>query len=38
LAKQEKDVFFVGRLAEYRYYTMEDVIKRALETFERLPR
>jgi len=24
----------VGRLAEYRYYDMDDVVKRALEVFE----
>lgn len=31
LAKKEKDVIFGGRLAEYKYYDMDDVIKRALE-------
>jgi len=29
-----KDLILVGRLAEYRYYDMDDVIKRALEVFE----
>lgn len=31
LAKKEKNVIFGGRLAEYKYYDMDDVIKRALE-------
>ena len=31
LAKNEKNVIFGGRLAEYKYYDMDDVIKRALE-------
>lgn len=33
LAAQEKKVIFVGRLAEYRYYDMDDVIRRALDIF-----
>ncbi|MGF0126617.1 UDP-galactopyranose mutase [Selenomonas bovis] len=31
LAEQEKNVIFGGRLAEYKYYDMDDVIKSALE-------
>ena len=31
LAKKEKNVIFGGRLAEYKYYDMDDVIKSALE-------
>ena len=31
LANKEKNVIFGGRLAEYKYYDMDDVIKRALE-------
>lgn len=31
LAKQEKHVIFGGRLAEYKYYDMDDVVKKALE-------
>ncbi len=31
LAKKEKNVIFGGRLAEYKYYDMDDVIKKALE-------
>ena len=31
LAKEEKNVIFGGRLAEYKYYDMDDVIKSALE-------
>ncbi len=32
LAKQEKNTLFGGRLAEYKYYDMDDIIARALET------
>ena len=31
LANKEKNVIFGGRLAEYKYYDMDDVIKRALD-------
>ncbi len=31
-----KSVFFLGRLAEYRYYNMDQVVKRALELFNML--
>ncbi|HHT98269.1 MAG TPA: UDP-galactopyranose mutase [Clostridiales bacterium] len=31
--EQEKDVLFIGRLAEYRYYNMDGVIRRALDMF-----
>lgn len=31
LAEHEKNVIFGGRLAEYRYYDMDDVIKNALD-------
>ena len=31
LGEKEKKVIFGGRLAEYKYYDMDDVIKRALE-------
>jgi len=31
LAAKEKNVIFGGRLAEYKYYDMDDVIKRALD-------
>ena len=31
LSENEKNVIFGGRLAEYKYYDMDDVIKRALE-------
>lgn len=34
LASLEPDTIFGGRLAEYRYYDMDDVIERAFETFE----
>ncbi len=31
LARQEKNTLFGGRLAEYKYYDMDDIIARALE-------
>ena len=34
LAAKEENVIFLGRLAEYRYYDMDDVIRRALDLFE----
>ena len=33
LAKKEKNVIFGGRLAEYKYYDMDDVIKSAFEIY-----
>ncbi len=36
LAKQEKNVIFGGRLAEYKYYDMDDVIKSALDCTRRV--
>ena len=36
LADAETDVTFVGRLASYRYYNMDQVVAQALATFERL--
>jgi len=38
LAAQEKNVSFVGRLATYRYYNMDQVIGMALAEFETLKR
>lgn len=34
LAKEEKDVIFGGRLAEYKYYDMAPVIAKAFETWK----
>lgn len=34
LASEFKNLILLGRLAEYRYYDMDDIIKRALEVFE----
>ena len=34
LAEREQGVLFGGRLAEYRYYDMDTVIARALDTAE----
>lgn len=36
LAKNEKKVIFGGRLAEYKYYDMDDVIKSALDCVKRI--
>jgi UDP-galactopyranose mutase len=33
-ADKFKDLILIGRLAEYKYYDMDDVVKRALEVFE----
>lgn len=35
LATRESNVLFGGRLAEYRYYDMDDVIRRALDAAEK---
>lgn len=32
--EREKNVFFLGRLAEYRYYNMDAVVRSALDLFE----
>jgi UDP-galactopyranose mutase len=31
-----RDVWFVGRLATYRYYNMDQVVGQALTTFKRI--
>jgi UDP-galactopyranose mutase len=36
LALQTPDVWFVGRLATYRYYNMDQVVGQALATFRRI--
>ena len=35
LAKKEKNVIFGGRLAEYKYYDMDDVIKSAFDIYKK---
>ena len=35
LASEESNVIFGGRLAEYKYYDMDDVIKSAMDAFEK---
>lgn len=35
-ARSEPNVWFVGRLATYRYYNMDQVVGQALATFERI--
>jgi UDP-galactopyranose mutase len=37
LAQKEKNVFFGGRLAEYKYYDMDDTIEAAFNLLKRLP-
>jgi UDP-galactopyranose mutase len=37
-AERQQDVSFVGRLATYRYYNMDQVVAQALTTFKRLSR
>jgi len=34
-SKRWKNLILLGRLAEYRYYDMDDIVKRALEIFEK---
>ena len=34
LSEKFENLILVGRLAEYRYYDMDDIVKRALEVFE----
>lgn len=36
LASSERNVYFVGRLATYRYYNMDQVVGQALSTFRRI--
>lgn len=36
LAEQEKGVYFVGRLAQYRYYNMDQVVAAAMKTAEKI--
>ena len=35
-AEKEENVIFLGRLAEYKYYDMDDVIRKALDVFEEI--
>lgn len=35
LANKEKNIIFGGRLAEYKYYDMDDVIRSAMDTYKR---
>ena len=35
LANKEEDIIFGGRLAEYKYYDMDDVIRSAMDTYKR---
>ena len=38
LADQEPDIIFGGRLAEYRYYNMDQVIASAMRKWKRIPK
>jgi len=33
---KEENIYFVGRLAEYKYYDMDDAVKNSLELFKRI--
>ena len=33
---RKENIYFTGRLAEYRYYDMDDAVKNALDIFERI--
>lgn len=36
LAAEEKDTYFVGRLATYKYYNMDQVVAQSLQTFKKI--
>jgi UDP-galactopyranose mutase len=36
LAQATRNVWFVGRLATYRYYNMDQIVGQALATFRRI--
>ena len=36
LASKEKDIYFVGKLASYKYYNMDEAIKASLNLFNYL--
>ncbi|MFH0735926.1 MAG: UDP-galactopyranose mutase [bacterium] len=36
LSNKEKNVIFLGRLTEYKYYNMDQIVERALNVFEKL--
>jgi len=33
---KEKNVFFIGRLAEYKYYDMDDIVKNSLDLYNKI--
>jgi len=35
--KKLKNIYFIGRLAHYKYYNMDEVVALALELFEKIP-
>lgn len=35
-AANEKNVLFIGRLAEYKYYDMDDIIRKSLDEFNKI--
>lgn len=35
-AKEQKNVYFIGRLGDYKYYNMDQTVKRAVELFEEI--
>jgi len=33
---KKKNIYFTGRLAEYKYYDMDDAVKNALSLFDKI--
>lgn len=38
LVKKEKNVYFIGRLAQYKYFNMDKVVEEALNLFSKIPK
>ena len=36
LAEKEKNIYFIGRLAQYKYFDMDDAFKNALDFFDKI--
>ena len=36
LANEEQNTYFIGRLAEYKYYDMDKIVRKALDLFDGL--
>jgi UDP-galactopyranose mutase len=33
---KHKNIYFIGRLAEYKYYNIDETVKRSLDLFNRI--